>query len=83
MNVEFITPAELQVFKSELLSDIKALLEENGKGKHTKWLRTRDLRKILGSANTIAKLRCQGLLHPKRVGGILYYSSEEVEKLLS
>jgi phage pi2 protein 07 len=85
MNIEFITPAELQAFKNELLADMRILLREEQRPQKTDWIRMRELRQLLGgiSTNSVAKLRQHGRLkEQRRIGSIVYYSRQEVEKLL-
>lgn len=83
MSVEVVTKEDLQAFRLQLIDDLKALFQfkENSK---KEWLRSNEVRKLLKiSPGTLQTLRVNGTLHPSKVGGIMYYRMEEIEKLLN
>ncbi len=83
MNVEVITKEDLQALRQQLISDLKALLQfqENSK---KEWLRSSEVRNLLKiSPGTLQTLRVNGILHPSKIGGIMYYKMEEIERLLN
>ena len=48
-----------------------------------KWLKSSEVRKLLGiSTGTLQNLRINGLLSYSKVGGIMFYDYEEIQKLL-
>tara|TARA_R110002167_G_scaffold318488_2_gene524120 strand:- start:15599 stop:15877 length:279 start_codon:yes stop_codon:yes gene_type:complete len=79
MPTSIITTDDLREFKLELLDDIKELLN-NQSGHITKrWLKSPEVRKILGiSSGTLQNLRINGTLPYTKVGGVLYYDYEEI-----
>jgi hypothetical protein len=83
MAIDIVTKEDLQVFRHELLNDLKQLLE----GKTTaqkKWLRSPEVHKLMNiSPGTLQNLRISGTLRPNKIGGILYYDYSEIQKLLS
>ena len=82
MAAEIITREDLQLFKIELLTEIKALLQNQSKAPD-EWLRSSQVRKMLNiSPNTLQALRVRGKLNYTKVGSIFYYKLEELRHLL-
>jgi hypothetical protein len=82
MAAEFITKEDLQIFKTELLSEIRSLL---GKGeKQTgEWLRSSQARAMLHiSPNTLQAMRISGKLKSTKVGSIFYYKLQDIIDML-
>jgi hypothetical protein len=84
MNVsELITKLDLNEFKSELLTEIKKLVQPDGQGQSKKWLKSNEVRKLLKiSPGTLQNLRINGRLNYTRIGSIMYYKLENINKLL-
>ena len=83
MNIEVVTKEDLQVFRLQLINDLKVLLLPKESAKK-EWLRSSEVRKLLKiSPGTLQTLRVNGTLHPSKIGGIMYYKMEEIEKLFS
>ncbi|HLY72004.1 MAG TPA: helix-turn-helix domain-containing protein [Puia sp.] len=82
MSVEVITKEDLEVFRVRLLADIKKALQPMNAPKK-EWLRSKDVRKLLNiSPNTLQTLRISRRLQPTRIGGILFYRLDEIEKMM-
>jgi len=82
MNLEIITKEDLKEFKSELLTEIKQLMQP-GQGQSKKWLKSNEVRKLLNiSPGTLQNLRINGTLSFTRIGSIIYYKAEDINKLL-
>lgn len=82
MNLEVITKEDLREFKNEMLSEIKLLLQP-GQGQSKQWLKSFEVRKLLKiSPGTLQNLRINGTLRFTRVGSIMYYKQEDINKLL-
>ncbi|WP_345954034.1 helix-turn-helix domain-containing protein [Mucilaginibacter sp. PAMB04168] len=80
---ELLTKKDLQDFKTELFEMLKPLLE-NRNLYQKKWLKTKDVREILDiSHNTLQNLRVEGKLRFTKIGGILYYKPEDIDKMLA
>lgn len=81
-TIEMITKEDLQEFKRELLKDlVKELSEKIVPTK--KWLKTDELKTLLGvSAGTLQTLRINGTLTYTKLGGILYYDYDHIEKMM-
>lgn len=83
MPVTIITPDDLRDFKLELLDDIKKLLNKQGQGKLKKYLKSSELMDLLQiSPGTLQNLRIKGTLPYTKVGGIIFYDSEEIQKVM-
>jgi hypothetical protein len=82
MNVELITKGDLLEFKSDLLNEIKRIIQP-GQTSAKKWLKSVEVRKLLGiSPGTLQNLRINGTLHFTKVGSIMYYKLEDINKIL-
>ncbi len=83
MGATIITTEDLREFKIELLEDIKDLLQ-NEKGQHNKkWLKSNEVRDLLGiSPGTLQNLRINGTLPYTKIGGVLYYEYHEIMEVL-
>ncbi|SRR5690554_1748302 len=82
MAIEVITREDLNEFRSLLLNDLKEILQS--KPEQTKqWLKSNEVRKLLNiSTGTLQNLRINGTITYTKIGGILYYSSADLDKLL-
>ena len=82
MAIEVITREDLDEFRILLLNDLKEILQS--KPEQTKqWLKSNEVRKLLNiSPGTLQNLRINGTITYTKIGGILYYSSADLNKLL-
>lgn len=83
MAATIITTEDLREFKMELLDDIKELLNNQSGHISKRWLKSHEIRKLLGiSPGTLQNLRINGTLPYTKVGGVLYYDYEEIMKVM-
>jgi len=83
MPATIITTDDLRDFKLELLDDIKKLLSKQAQGKLKKYLKSSELLEMLQiSPGTLQNLRVNGTLPYTKVGGIIFYDSEEIQKVM-
>jgi hypothetical protein len=83
MSVEIITKEDLQVFRQQLINDLKDLLVPKAASKRD-WLRSREVRRLLNiSPGTLQSFRVNGSLKPSKIGGILFYRYSDIERLLN
>lgn len=83
MSASIVTTEDLMEFKMELLAGIEKLLEEQGNLQQQKWIKSKEVRDLLGiSPGTLQNLRTNGTLPFSKVGGVLYYQYKDVLKVL-
>ena len=87
MATEIITREDLQLFRMQLLEDLKELLmqlKKEASGTAVEGYKTKQVRKILDcSTNKLQSLRISGKLRFRKVGGTIYYKPEDIQKLLN
>ena len=82
MNVELITRDDLKALENKLLNAIQ-LITKPGQGEAKKWLKSNEVRKLLNiSPGTLQNLRINGTLRYTKIGGMMYYKLEDINKLL-
>lgn len=78
---KLVTIQDLEQFKRDLISEIKELINAN---KETKWLKSKDVKRILGiSGGTLQKMRNNHEIPFKPVGGVIFYSEAAINEHLS
>ncbi|CDF80834.1 DNA-binding protein [Formosa agariphila KMM 3901] len=83
MPTSIITTEDLSEFKIELLKDIKTLLNNKSEATLKKHLRSSEVMKLLQiSSGTLQNLRINGTLPYSKVGGLIYYDAEKIQKML-
>jgi hypothetical protein len=83
MPSEILTTDDLREFKIELLEELKQLLQETQGLHEKKWLRSGEVRKLLDiSQGTLQNMRVNGTLPYSKMGGLLYYKSQDIYKIL-
>lgn len=84
MATEIITTEDLQVFKDELLDDIKKLFNSKSDPTAKKWLKSYEVRQLLKiSPSTLQNLRINGTLPYTKIGGLMYYDHDDIQTLLT
>lgn len=79
---QLITVGDLQMFKKDLIAEIKSALA-TAVSPAKKWLKSTEVKKLLGiSTGTLQNLRLNGSLTYSKVGGIIFYNYDEIMKLL-
>jgi len=82
MAVELITKEDLQSFRHQLLDDIKEIIQTKPL-EQKQWLKSYEVKKLLKiSPGTLQNLRINGTLSYTKIGSIIYYNYEDIEKLL-
>ncbi len=83
MSVEILTTADLHQFKTELFTELKALLNNTTPSVPKKWLKSYDVREMLGiSRGTLQNMRTNGTLQATPVGGLMFYDYDDIAKLM-
>lgn len=84
MAIEVITKEDLNEFRQLLIADLSTLLEIKPQQQQKKWLKSNEVRELLNiSPGTLQNLRINGTLSYTRVGGIIFYESAHIDKLLN
>lgn len=82
MAIEVITREDLNEFRSLLLSDLKEMLQEKRESQK-QWIKSTDVRKLLNiSPGTLQNMRINGTLSYTKIGGIIYYATKDIDKVL-
>ena len=70
-------------FRQQLLSDIRLVLSDRKLSEEKQWLKSAEVRKLLGiSHGTLQTIRNNGTLPFTKIGGVIYYSRKELDKML-
>jgi hypothetical protein len=84
MSTTILTIEDLQDFKKELLKELKTLFPTNQSRNQKKWLKSTEVRKLLSiSPGTLQNLRINGTLPYSKMGGMIYYDHDEIQKILT
>lgn len=82
MAVEIITKDDLNQFRSQLLAELKELMNQK-QPLENQWLKSSEVRKLLKmSPGTLQNLRINGTLKYSQVGGNFYYNYEDIQNML-
>jgi hypothetical protein len=83
MAINIITPEDLESFKWELLEEIKKVLSQRQATPAQRWLKSHQVRRLLTiSPGTLQHMRVSGILPFTKVGGVIFYDAEDIEKML-
>jgi hypothetical protein len=84
MPTSIITTDDLRDFKMELLDDIKTILSKQTSGTLKRYLKSAEVMEMLQiSPGTLQNLRINGTLPYSKMGGIIYYDSEDIQKVMN
>ena len=84
MPLELLTIKDLQEFKKELISEIKKMLIQQGSNEPQKLLKSPEVCKMLRvSPGTLQNLRRNNTVVFLKIGGILYYRFDDIERLIN
>jgi hypothetical protein len=83
MAATVTTVEDLQLLKTELLEEIKKLLSQRQPVYSQRWLKSHQVRRLLTiSPGTLQNLRVNGALPFTKIGGVIFYDAEDIEKML-
>ena len=83
MPTNIITTDDLREFKMELLEEIKKFLSNQSSGTLKRHLRSSEVMDLLQiSPGTLQNLRINGTLPYTKVGGIIYYDAQEIQRVM-
>ncbi|MBX9853533.1 MAG: helix-turn-helix domain-containing protein [Cytophagaceae bacterium] len=82
MAVEIITKDDLMRFKRDLLAELCEIIKEKTTDQ-PQWIKSPQVRKLLNiSPGTLQNLRVNGTLPYTKIGGGIYYSLADIEKVM-
>lgn len=80
---QLLTVGDLEIFRTELIQEIRILLKNLTGAPAKKWLKSSEVKRLLGiSTGTLQNLRMNKSLSYSKVGGIIFYDYYEIVKLL-
>lgn len=80
---QLLTIEDLEEFKNNLLKELRTLLKELSGQPGRKWLKSFEVKKLLGiSPGTLQNLRINGKLPFTKIGGVILYDYEDVQRML-
>ncbi|MFD2825762.1 helix-turn-helix domain-containing protein [Leeuwenhoekiella polynyae] len=83
MPATLITTDDLREFKHELLKEIKTIINNQGSQKLKKYLKSSEVMDLLQvSPGTLQNLRINGTLPFTKVGGLIYYDADDIQKVM-
>jgi len=81
--MDIVTMDDLQQFKKEMLSEMENILNRDNGASNKSWLRSTQVRQLLNiSHGTLQNLRINGTLPYRKVGGTMFYSREQIDKMM-
>jgi len=82
MAIEVITREDLNEFRTLLLNDLKEIFKIQPQ-QNKQWLKSKEVRNLLNiSPGTLQTLRINKTLSYTKIGGIIYYANQDIERLL-
>ena len=83
MAANIVTLEDLQNFKQELLTEIQKLLSQRQTTPARKWLKSHEVRRLLMlSPGTLQNLRVNGTLPFTKIGGVMFYDYDDIQKMI-
>ena len=86
MAATIITKEDLLEFKEDLLNEIRDIIQPAAKAANSEgrqWLKSWEVKKMLGISNgTLQTMRIKGTISFTKMGGLMFYSYEDILKLM-
>ena len=87
MAATILTSEDLQDFKIELFDELKKLITtvpaKEEKPVEVKWLKSHQVQRMLGiSPGTLQNLRINGTIPFTKIGGVIFYSLDDINAIL-
>lgn len=83
MPTNIVTTEDLKELKDELLFELGEMLAKHQGAINKKWLKSSDVMKLLKiSPGTLQNFRINGTLPFTKIGGIIYYDSQDIQQAL-
>lgn len=79
---QLVTIGDLEQLKTELAEIMKQLLKSGNSIPQKPWLKSYEVRELLGISNgKLLTLRTNGIIPFTRIGNVIYYKAEDIQKL--
>jgi hypothetical protein len=83
MAIEVLTKDDLLHFKQDLLSELRQYLQSPAVESPKKWIKSEEVKKLLKvSPGTLQTLRINRTLQYTKIGGIIYYDYDHIQKIM-
>ena len=83
MAANIVTLEDLQNFKLELLTELQKILSQRQPTPTRKWLKSHEVRRLLTlSPGTLQNLRVNGTLPFTKIGGVIFYDYDDIQKMI-
>lgn len=83
MPNKIITTDELMEFKLELFEELKELLSKHSTGNLQRYMKSAEVMEFLQiSAGTLQNMRINGTLPYTKIGGTIYYDTEDIQRVM-
>ena len=77
---DLVTKSDINTLRADLIKELSQIEAKISPEK--KWLRSKEVAKYLDiSASCLHNFITQGLLQPKKLGGLLYFSKSDIDSL--
>jgi hypothetical protein len=86
MAVEIVTKEDLQTLRFQIMGDMRELLASLGRSsaEDLRGYKSAQVRQLLiCSSGKLKSLRATGQIRTKKIGGTIYYSKDDVHRLLT
>jgi hypothetical protein len=83
MVTNVITLEDLQNFKQELIVELQKILSQRQTTPARKWLKSNEVRRLLMlSPGTLQHLRVNGTLPFTKIGGVIFYDYDDIQRMI-
>jgi hypothetical protein len=80
---QLVTILELKESETRIIQAVKNMLSQQGGTALKKWVKSYEVKRILGvSSGTLQTLRDNGTLPFTKLGGLIYYSTEDIDVVM-
>ncbi|MCT4646475.1 MAG: helix-turn-helix domain-containing protein [Carboxylicivirga sp.] len=81
---QIVTIGDLKEFKEDLLQQLSKIVADSLSSDTKKWVKSAEVRTLLGiSPGTLQNMRVNGSLPYTKVGGIIFYDINDIQKMIS
>ena len=83
MAAEILTREDLAIFKTELFNELREIIGSHP-AQPRKWLKSYEVKDLLNiSSGTLQNMRINGTLAYTKIGGLIFYDYEDIQKLMT